>query len=68
MSGTGRRGGLGKSAQSKGGASKGGASKGGAGRALKTRVKTTKKRSSSSTSWLQRQLNDPFVAEAKRAG
>jgi 23S rRNA (uridine2552-2'-O)-methyltransferase len=32
------------------------------------RVKTAKKRSSSSTQWLQRQLNDPYVAEAKRRG
>ena len=58
MSGTGRRRGTGKAA------GKGS----GAGRALKTRVKTAKKRTSSSTRWLQRQLNDPYVAEAKRAG
>jgi 23S rRNA (uridine2552-2'-O)-methyltransferase len=32
------------------------------------RVKTAKKRSASSTQWLQRQLNDPYVAEAKRRG
>jgi 23S rRNA (uridine2552-2'-O)-methyltransferase len=38
------------------------------GRALKTRVKTARKRSLSSTLWLQRQLNDPFVAQAKREG
>jgi len=58
MTGTGRRRGTGKAA-----------GKGrGAGRTLKTRIKTAKKRSSSSTRWLQRQLNDPYVAEAKRAG
>ncbi len=34
----------------------------------KTRVKTAKRRSSSSTKWLQRQLNDPYVAEAKKLG
>jgi 23S rRNA (uridine2552-2'-O)-methyltransferase len=32
------------------------------------RVKTARKRSPSSTQWLQRQLNDPYVAEAKRRG
>ena len=43
--------------------------KGGRGeRALKVRVKTAKKRSLSSTLWLERQLNDPYVARAKREG
>jgi 23S rRNA (uridine2552-2'-O)-methyltransferase len=32
------------------------------------RVKTAKQRKISSTLWLQRQLNDPYVAEAKRLG
>jgi 23S rRNA (uridine2552-2'-O)-methyltransferase len=35
---------------------------------LKTRVKTAKKRKLSSTLWLQRQLNDPYVARAKAEG
>jgi 23S rRNA (uridine2552-2'-O)-methyltransferase len=39
-----------------------------AGRSLKTRVKTARKRSLSSTLWLERQLNDPYVARAKREG
>lgn len=34
----------------------------------KQRVKTAKGRSNSSTRWLQRQLNDPFVQEARRVG
>lgn len=38
------------------------------GRSLKQRVKTARKRSSSSTRWLERQLNDPYVARAKREG
>ena len=38
------------------------------GRSLKTRVKTARKRSLSSTLWLARQLNDPYVARAKREG
>jgi 23S rRNA (uridine2552-2'-O)-methyltransferase len=38
------------------------------GRALKTRVRTARKRSLSSTLWLERQLNDPYVARAKREG
>lgn len=37
-------------------------------RDLKVRVKTARKRSNSSTMWLQRQLNDPYVARAKREG
>jgi 23S rRNA (uridine2552-2'-O)-methyltransferase len=38
------------------------------GRALKTRVKTARKRTLASTLWLERQLNDPYVALAKREG
>jgi 23S rRNA (uridine2552-2'-O)-methyltransferase len=38
------------------------------GRSLKTRVKTARKRSLSSTLWLERQLNDSYVARAKREG
>lgn len=37
-------------------------------RGEKTRVKTSKYRKTSSTRWLQRQLNDPYVAAAKRDG
>ena len=38
------------------------------GRRLATRVKTAKGRSASSQRWLRRQINDPYVAEAKRRG
>ncbi|MXU66268.1 RlmE family RNA methyltransferase [Oceanomicrobium pacificus] len=37
-------------------------------RDLKVKVKTAKGRKTSSTRWLQRQLNDPYVAAAKRDG
>ena len=37
-------------------------------RQLGVRVHTARKRSHSSTQWLERQLNDPYVAEAKRLG
>ncbi len=37
-------------------------------RPLKTRVRTGKGRSVSSKRWLERQLNDPYVAHAKREG
>lgn len=37
-------------------------------RELKVRVKTGRKRSLSSKLWLERQLNDPYVARAKREG
>lgn len=38
------------------------------GRSIKTRVKWSSKRSDSSRQWLERQLNDPYVAQAKREG
>jgi 23S rRNA (uridine2552-2'-O)-methyltransferase len=40
----------------------------GSGRDLKVRVKSGKGRSLSSKLWLERQLNDPYVARAKREG
>ena len=47
------------------------AAKGGPGRGardLKVRVKTAKGRKLSSTRWLERQLNDPYVRHAKKEG
>ena len=38
------------------------------GRQLTVRVRSARRRKPSSTEWLARQLNDPFVAEAKRQG
>ncbi len=38
------------------------------GRQQQVRVKTARRRPAASTRWLARQLNDPYVAEAKRAG
>ena len=43
-------------------------SKGSGSRELKVRVKTGKGRKLSSKLWLERQLNDPYVARAKREG
>lgn len=40
----------------------------GPGRRLKERLKTGKGRTVSSKAWLERQLNDPYVAEARRQG
>lgn len=40
----------------------------GGGRTESRRVKTARGRKSGSTRWLHRQLNDPYVQEAKRAG
>jgi 23S rRNA (uridine2552-2'-O)-methyltransferase len=37
-------------------------------RAPAVRVRTAGRRSASSTQWLERQLNDPYVSEAKRLG
>ncbi|WP_193370790.1 RlmE family RNA methyltransferase [Pelagibius marinus] len=47
---------------------RGGAGRDTSGRNLKVRVKTAKRRSISSTRWLERQLNDPYVAEARKRG
>ncbi len=41
---------------------------GGGQRQLRTSLKTARKRSASSQRWLERQLNDPYVAAAKREG
>jgi 23S rRNA (uridine2552-2'-O)-methyltransferase len=41
---------------------------GGGERRLKVRVKTAKRRSAASTRWLERQLNDPYVARARAEG
>jgi 23S rRNA (uridine2552-2'-O)-methyltransferase len=38
------------------------------GRLLAVRVRSARRRKPSSTEWLARQLNDPFVAEARRLG
>ena len=45
-----------------------GGGKGAGGRGLAVRVTTAAKRRPSSTRWLARQLNDPYVAEAQRLG
>src|SRR6266480_7033456 len=37
-------------------------------RPLAVRVKSARRRKASSTEWLSRQLNDPYVAEARRLG
>lgn len=61
----------------KGGATGGGGSGRGSGktigptggqRQLRVRVKTASKRTTSSNRWLERQLNDPYVAASKRDG
>src|SRR5437763_7441891 len=49
-----------------GGRGKSGAAAGG--RQLTVRVKRSRRRKASSTEWLTRQLNDPYVAEAQRLG
>jgi 23S rRNA (uridine2552-2'-O)-methyltransferase len=43
-------------------------SSGGGGRQLTVRVKKSRRRKPSSTEWLTRQLNDPYVAAAHRQG
>src|SRR5438132_7685501 len=39
-----------------------------AGRPVAVRVRSARRRKPSSTEWLSRQLNDPYVAEARRLG
>lgn len=50
------------------GKSKGGGVRKNSARGVTTRVKSAKGRKTSSTNWLKRQLNDPYVQEAKRLG
>lgn len=50
------------------GARKKSGGKGSGARGMTVRVKSAKGRKLSSTLWLKRQLNDPYVAEAKRKG
>ncbi len=65
MSATGK----GKGPSGKSPSGKDGSGKSGSGaRSLKVRVKTAAKRSVASARWLQRQLNDPYVARARREG
>ena len=45
-----------------------GASGGGGRRQLKVRLKTARQRTASSQRWLERQLNDPYVAAARHEG
>ena len=72
MAGGPRKGG-GKGSGGKGGgkAGRGGAGSGGSlggARQLRERVRSARGRRPSSTRWLERQLNDPYVAEAKARG
>lgn len=62
--------GRGKGGAKKGGSRKGGAEKGHSGRGRKpgAKLKTAKGRSVSSARWLQRQIRDPYVAEARAHG
>ena len=41
---------------------------GGSGRSLTQRLRTAGRRRPSSIRWLERQINDPYVAEAQRRG
>ncbi|GMG82732.1 RlmE family RNA methyltransferase [Paralimibaculum aggregatum] len=64
-------GGPGKGGSGGGGSGRGGKPKGSSGRgerSLHVRVKTAKGRRLSSTRWLQRQLNDPYVQRAQKDG
>lgn len=55
-------------APSKGGSGSKASSLSGGQRQMRTNVKTARKRSASSARWLDRQLNDPYVAASKRDG
>jgi 23S rRNA (uridine2552-2'-O)-methyltransferase len=46
----------------------GGSTRNAGSRSITTRVKSAKGRKTSSTNWLKRQLNDPYVQEAQRLG
>ncbi|MBB4284792.1 RlmE family RNA methyltransferase [Roseospira goensis] len=61
-------GGKGKGKGGRGGGGGGGGKPVGSARQLHTRVRTARGRKPSSTRWLQRQFNDPYVLEARRQG
>ena len=64
-----RRGGRKPAGGGRGGAGPGGGDGAvGSARQLHTRVRTARGRKTSSTRWLQRQFNDPYVLEARRQG
>lgn len=65
-SGSGGQRGPGGKAGSNGGSKAGGSGRGA--RELRVRVKTARGRKLSSTRWLERQLNDPYVARARAEG
>lgn len=71
---TGNGGRGGRNGSGRGGTGRAGRSGGGGGdpiagqRMVKQRVRTAGRRSASSTRWLERQLNDPYVVAAKREG
>src|SRR6266576_6416256 len=47
---------------------RGSGNRGDGARPLAVRVRSARRRKPSSTEWLSRQLNDPYVAEARRLG
>jgi len=57
-----------KQGSGKGGSGKNSSGRGSGARELNVRLKTARKRTHSSQLWLERQLNDPYVARAKREG
>jgi 23S rRNA (uridine2552-2'-O)-methyltransferase len=65
---TGRGGGSNRPRQSRTGSGSAGTRGFGGSRQLNVRLKTATGRTSSSQRWLERQLNDPYVAAAKREG
>jgi 23S rRNA (uridine2552-2'-O)-methyltransferase len=58
----------GRRGKGRGSGNGGGETRPGSGRGQKTRLRSAKGRSVSSTRWLERQLGDPYVAEARRRG
>ena len=66
--GAGGGGNRGAGSSSKGGGSKAGGGSGRGARELRVKVKTARGRKLSSTRWLERQLNDPYVARARAEG
>jgi 23S rRNA (uridine2552-2'-O)-methyltransferase len=61
-------GGKGSKGKGKGKGGSGGIGPSGGQRLARTRLQSKKQRTQSSRQWLERQLNDPYVAAAKRAG
>jgi 23S rRNA (uridine2552-2'-O)-methyltransferase len=66
--GSGRGSGSGRGGGARGGSGRAGSGRAGSGRSARAHVRPVKAKTDSSRRWLERQLNDPYVAAARKQG